>query len=249
MNKKRIDVLLVEKNLAPSRERAQSLLLSGQVLVNDVPITKAGQLVLVDSEIRLKNNDHGYVSRSALKLKAMFETLNLPNNFFKNQTGLDVGASTGGFTQLLLEYQCQKVFALDVGTNQLDWKIRSDPRVVSLEKTNARAVSFETIGTKVDVIVMDVSFISIQKIAPNIRQFSKSGTRWFTLIKPQFEVGREKVGRGGIVSSLADREEAVKKITEHLLSLGLELDLLLESPLKGTDGNQETIAAWTDKKE
>ncbi len=240
--KKRLDVLLVERGLAPTRQRAQGLIMSGNVLVGDVPVTKPGHAVADDSSIRVRGEEHPYVSRAALKLVAGFDQFGVSA---EGRIGLDIGASTGGFTQVLLERGAARVFAIDVGHNQMDWQIRKDPRVTLFEKTNARNLEFNLIGTSVGVIVVDVSFISLVKILPALVQFSNgSETDWVTLIKPQFEVGREKVGKGGIVTSEADRQEVVARITEFAGTLGLERRGLVDSPIAGTDGNRELLAWW-----
>ncbi len=240
-SKKRLDVLLVERGLAQSRERAQALILSGNVLVEDQPRTKSGESFDPAVAIRLREADHPYVSRGALKLlKAITE--------FKVETqgrvGLDIGASTGGFTEILLLGGVKKVFAVDVGHNQLDWKIRSDPRVVSLEKVNARSMPFELISQTVDVIVVDVSFISLDKIFGPALQFMTSSSDLITLIKPQFEVGRAEVGKGGIVTNPEATETAIERLTEFALGLGLQRLGLIKSPITGTDGNEEYLAHW-----
>ena len=239
--KKRLDLLLVERGLAPTRARAQSLILSGNVLVNDVPITKAGQPVADGIAIRIRGEDHPYVSRGGIKLAGALDAFNVP---VQGRLALDVGASTGGFTHVLLLRGAERVYAVDVGHNQMDWKIRQDPQVVVMEKINARTIEFSAIGTKVDLIVIDVSFISLDKILPALLQFSKPETDWITLIKPQFEVGREKVGKGGIVTSEADRQEAVERLRRFGESLGLAQRGLIESPITGTEGNKEYLAHW-----
>jgi 23S rRNA (cytidine1920-2'-O)/16S rRNA (cytidine1409-2'-O)-methyltransferase len=243
--KQRLDQLLVSRGIAPSRQRAQALIMSGQVLVEDVPVTKAGALVPVEAQIRVRQQDHPYVSRGALKLEAALREFSVSVD---GKECLDVGASTGGFTEVLLLGGASKVLAVDAGHNQLHWKIRADPRVVSYEKTNARHLEFKTLGQKLDVIVMDVSFISLEKILPALLQFSKPGeTDWITLIKPQFEVGREKVGKGGIVSNPEDRLLAVGRVTEFANTIGLERLGLIDSPISGTDGNHEFLAHWKQR--
>lgn len=239
--KKRLDVLLVERGLAQSRERAQALILSGQVLVEDTPKTKAGESFPDSVVIRLRQADHPYVSRGALKLIAALDQFKIDT---QKKTGLDIGASTGGFTQVLLERGIEKVFALDVGHNQLDWKIRSDPRVVVIEKVNARSLSFEVISQTVDVIVVDVSFISLDKILGSLIQFMTPSSELVTLIKPQFEVGRDEVGKGGIVKDEVATERAIVRITEFAQGLGLQRVGLIKSPITGTDGNEEYLAHW-----
>jgi len=239
--KKRLDVILVERGLAQSRERAQSLILSGNVLVKDQPCTKAGTPFPGDVEIRLREKDHPYVSRGALKLKKALEEFRVAVD---GKIGLDVGASTGGFTQILLLGGAVKVFAVDVGHNQMDWSIRSDPRVVCIEKTNARSLEFSLIGQKVDVIVVDVSFISLEKIFSALIAFMTEDTDLVTLVKPQFEVGREEVGKGGIVQSEAARDEVNERLSEFAGGLGLIRRGLIKSPITGTDGNIEYLAHW-----
>lgn len=239
--KKRIDVLLVELGMAPTRERAQSLILSGNVLVKDVPVTKAGQQIEEDAPIRIRGEDHPYVSRGGIKLAAALDRFQVP---VEGRIGLDVGASTGGFTQVLLMRGAGRVHAVDVGHNQLDWKIRQDPRVKVYEKVNARSLSFELIGEKVDLIVIDVSFISLDKILPALMSFAHPETDWITLIKPQFEVGKEKVGKGGIVTSEEARQESVDRLVLFGKSIGLSQLGLLESPITGTQGNKEFLAHW-----
>jgi 23S rRNA (cytidine1920-2'-O)/16S rRNA (cytidine1409-2'-O)-methyltransferase len=245
--KKRIDVLLVDRGLAPTRSRAQALIMSGNVLVNDRPVTKAGEVFLDAEEtlIRVRGEDHPYVSRGGVKLAKALEVFGVSP---AGKIGLDIGASTGGFTEVLLLAGASKVHAVDVGHSQLDWKIRSDARVKVYEKVNARELRFEQIGEKVGIIVMDVSFISLEKIFPAICQFALDSpgeeTDWITLIKPQFEVGREKVGKGGIVTSESDRLEAIERLSRFSETLGLERMNLIEAPITGTDGNKEFLAHW-----
>lgn len=239
--KKRLDVLLVERGHAQSRERAQALIIGGKVLVNDEPATKAGMSYREDAAIRLREADHPYVSRGALKLLGALDSFQIS---VEGKIGLDVGASTGGFTQVLLERGAVKVIAVDVGTNQMDWKIRKDPRVECFEKVNARNLSSEQVSQKVDVVVIDVSFISLDKIFPAIFPFVKEGGDVISLIKPQFEVGRGEVGRGGIVQSEDARKKSVERITEVAMALGWKRIHLVDSPITGTDGNIEYLAHW-----
>ena len=241
MKKKRIDVLLVERGLAESRERAQGLILSGNVLVADAPVTKPGQSVEESAEIRVRGQEHPYVSRGGVKLAAALDAFGIP---VEGRVGLDVGASTGGFTHVLLIKGAAQVFAVDVGHNQLDWKIRSDPRVVVHEGINARSIEFALIGRRVDLIVIDVSFISLDKILPALLPFATAATDWVALVKPQFEVGKEKVGKGGIVTSDEDRREAVERLSRFGETLGLRRLGLVESPITGTQGNREFLVHW-----
>lgn len=242
MDKRRIDLLLVERGIVPSREKAQRLLLAGEVLVNDQPVTKAGALVKTDSEIRLRNPMDHYVSRGAYKLLGALDAFQVDCT---GKQGLDIGASTGGFTQVLLERGAVSVVALDVGTNQLDWKIRNDPRVRVLEKTNARHLGYADFGQFFDVIVVDVSFISLDKILPTARVLlNPTSGSLITLIKPQFEVGPENVGKGGIVTDENARNAAVERIRSFGEGIGLSFVQLINSPITGTDGNVEYLAHW-----
>lgn len=242
--KERADVLVVERGLAPSRSKAQALILAGTVLAGDVPIEKPGQLISTEVSLRVRGQDHPYVSRGALKLNRALDEFGIDVG---GRIGLDIGASTGGFTEVLLLRGAVRVHAIDVGSNQLDWKLRNDPRVISKEGVNAREMTFEAVGEKADVIVMDVSFISVTKILPALLAFSGSDTDWITLIKPQFEVGRDKVGKGGIVRSEEDRERAVRHVIEFAESLGLEKRGLIESPIKGAQGNKEFLVHWKEE--
>lgn len=241
-NKKRIDVVLFERGLAPSRERAQSLIIAGNVLVNDVPVTKPGHAIDIEhANIRVRGEDHPYVSRGGIKLAKAIEVFKIQ---CAEKIGLDIGASTGGFTEVLLLAGAKKVHAVDVGHNQIDWKLRQDSRVIIYEKTNARNLAFQTVGEKVDLIVIDVSFISIEKLLESLISFSHNETDWITLIKPQFEVGKDRVGKGGIVHSEEDRQRAINRITQFAESLGFKRLDLIESPITGTDGNKEYLAHW-----
>ena len=239
--KKRLDVLLVDLGLATSRERAQRLILAGLVLVDDTPADKPGHSYSPDASIRLRGEDHPYVSRGGIKLAAALDAFPVP---VLDRVAMDIGASTGGFTQVLLLRGIERVHAIDVGHNQMDWKIRTDSRVKVLEKVNARNLDYGLIGEKVGIIVIDVSFISLEKILPATLPFSTSETDWITLIKPQFEVGREKVGKGGIVQSEDDRQEAIERVTRTAETLGLHRTGLIDSPITGTDGNKEFLAHW-----
>lgn len=241
MTKKRIDILLKEKGLAPSRERAQALIMADQVIVNDEPCKKPGTLVAEDAIIRLRSEDHGYVSRGALKLLGAINEFKVN---VENLRALDVGASTGGFTEVLIEKKAKQVIALDVGHNQLDWKIRSHPKVKVLEKFNAKAMTPEDIDGAVDIIVVDVSFISLTKIAEALCRVSHTETVWITLIKPQFEVGIDDIEKGGIVKNLSARERAIQNVTDCFQKYGRIRLGLITSPITGTDGNIEYLAYW-----
>ncbi|HLE00123.1 MAG TPA: TlyA family RNA methyltransferase [Bdellovibrionota bacterium] len=242
--KKRLDVLIVERGLAATRSRAQALVLAGNVLIDDVPVTKAGQPVPEDAAIRIRGEVHPYVSRGGVKLAAALDSFAVS---VTGRTALDIGASTGGFTEVLLLRGATRVYAVDVGHNQMDWKIRQDPRVAVFENVNARHLEFGLIGQKVGIIVADVSFISLDKIFPAALQFSTPETDWITLIKPQFEVGKQKVGKGGIVNSEEERQKAVERLTDFGKTLGLIRVGLIESPITGTQGNKEFLAHWKQR--
>ncbi|MEZ0276702.1 MAG: TlyA family RNA methyltransferase [Roseimicrobium sp.] len=239
MKKQRLDQLLVSRGLCESREKGKRLILAGDVLVNDEPVTKAGQLVPEDAEIRIKAQPK-YVSRGGFKLEGALE------HFGIDVTGkicFDVGASTGGFTDCLLQRGATKVYAFDVGTNQLVWKLRSDPRVISRENCNVRHLQKEDVPEPVDLIVADVSFISLTLVLPPAFQTLQQNGQAVVLIKPQFELSKEEVGKGGIVREKSLHEKACKKIEDFVHAQpGWEWRGLMESPIQGTDGNREFLA-------
>jgi 23S rRNA (cytidine1920-2'-O)/16S rRNA (cytidine1409-2'-O)-methyltransferase len=239
----RLDRLLVERGLAGTREKAQAMILAGEVLVDEQKVEKCGALVSAEAKLRLVGEPLKYVSRGGVKLEGALA------HFQINPAGkvcLDIGASTGGFTACLLQQGAARVFALDVGTNQLDWKLRCDPRVVSLEKTNARNLKLETIGTRVQLVTMDVSFISATLILPVLPPLLETQADLLVLVKPQFEVGKGQVGKGGIVREPARRQEAVEKVSRKLLELGFSDLAQAESILPGAEGNLEYFlyAVW-----
>jgi 23S rRNA (cytidine1920-2'-O)/16S rRNA (cytidine1409-2'-O)-methyltransferase len=241
--KVRIDQLLVQRGIAQSRERAQALILAGNVLVDDQPITKAGTNVPAECVVRVRGGpDHPWVSRGGIKLDHALRAFGVDPT---GKTALDVGASTGGFTDVLLTRGAAHVYAVDVGHSQLDWKIRSDARVTVIEKLNVRSLeraSLPECPPAFDIIVIDVSFISLDKILPPLMAVSDHRTDWVVLIKPQFEVGREGIGKGGIVISDEIRQSAVARISAFAETLGLKSRGLIESPITGTDGNKEFLA-------
>lgn len=212
------------------------------MLVKDVPVTKPGTPIDPEAEIRIRTTpEDRFVSRGALKLVKALDEFGIDP---KGCVGLDVGASTGGFTQVLLERGASRVIALDVGHNQIDWKLRSDPRVQVVEGVNARSADLSDYE-KPSLITIDVSFISLKLVVENLLRFFPEVPDWITLIKPQFEVGPEKVGKGGIVRDPKDREEAVDQVTEALQQLGLTRLALVESPISGAQGNIEFLAHWS----
>lgn len=241
MSRVRIDRLLVERELAPSRERAQSLIMAGKVLVNDAPVAKPGQLVSADAEIRLTGEDHPYVSRGGIKLAHALKIFGIDVAGF---VCLDVGASTGGFTDCLLQNGASKIYAVDVGYGQLAWKLRQDDRVVVIDRQNIRSIHPEQLPEAFDLTVIDVSFISLELIFPTVVSFLKPDGSIIALVKPQFEVGRELVGKGGIVTEITSRELAVEKAVRAAEANGLAHHGTIDSPIEGTKGNKEFLTLF-----
>ncbi len=243
MLKERIDILLTERGLADSRTKAQALVMAGVVLVNERRVEKPSEKVATDSPIRLKEGAVArYVGRGGLKLEAALEHFEIDP---KGLTCLDIGSSTGGFTDCLLQHGAEKVVAVDSGTNQLDWRLRSDERVISLENTNARNLALVDVGGNAfDLIVMDVSFISATKILPIFPRLLTIGGRAVVLIKPQFEVGRGEVGKGGIVRETEKHERVVKEVNAFAEGLGLRAVGIMPSPILGAEGNREFLACY-----
>jgi len=233
--KKRLDKLLVEKGLADTREKAQALIMAGNVLVNNQPATKPGMTVSDDADLQLKKPPYPYVSRGGVKLEGAVRAFGIE---VRGKICLDVGSSTGGFVHFLLLNGADRVYAVDVDVKQLDWKLRSDPRVVAIEM-NARFLEFDQIGEPVDLVTMDVSFISLSIVLPRIPQVMKTGAHCIALVKPQFEVGREQVGKGGIVRDPKLHAFAIDKVADAGRSAGLEFLGSAESPITGREGNRE----------
>jgi 23S rRNA (cytidine1920-2'-O)/16S rRNA (cytidine1409-2'-O)-methyltransferase len=239
-DKERIDKLLLDRGFVKTRQQAQALILEGSVLVNDHRIDKPGMRIDVSSPIRLKHLPPPYVSRAGLKLE---RALDLYAPDIQGWTCLDIGASTGGFTDCLLQRGAIKVYALDVGHNQLDWKLRSDRRVVVIEGLNARHLRFEDIGETVDLITLDLSFISLTLVLPALKPVEKAATKVLCLIKPQFEVGKGQVEKGGLVTDPKKHEQVIQKIRSAAESLGYSVEGVTESPILGADGNKEFLMA------
>ncbi len=239
----RLDRLLVERGLVESREKAQGLILAGQILVDEQKVEKCGTLVGAQAALRMLGEACKYVSRGGLKLEGALEHFRINPGA---RVCLDIGASTGGFTDCLLQHGAGKVFAVDGGTNQLDWRLRRDLRVVVLEKTNARYLTFDRIGTLAELVTVDVSFISVTLILPALVPLLASPAELIVLVKPQFEVGKGQVGKGGIVRDPAQHQEAVAKVSRKLLELGFSKLASMESPLLGAEGNHEFFlhAIW-----
>ncbi|MGN0165583.1 MAG: TlyA family RNA methyltransferase [Lachnospiraceae bacterium] len=236
--KERLDVLLVKNGLAESREKAKAVIMAGEVYVDGVREDKAGSMFPDTVEITVRGTKLKYVSRGGLKLEKAVETYNLDLN---NRICMDVGSSTGGFTDCMLQNGAAKVYAIDVGTNQLAWKLRQDERVVSMEKTNIRYVTPEDIGEPVDFVSIDVAFISLTKVLPPVRELMKDGAEMVCLIKPQFEAGREKVGKKGVVREQSVHLEVVENVLNYVAASGFEPLHLTFSPIKGPEGNIEYL--------
>jgi 23S rRNA (cytidine1920-2'-O)/16S rRNA (cytidine1409-2'-O)-methyltransferase len=239
----RLDHLLVERSLAESREKGQAIIFAGQVLVNGQKQDKAGVLVPEDAELRILGETLPYVGRGGLKLEKALTEFQVS---VQGKTCLDVGASTGGFTDCLLQHGAVKVYAVDVGYGQMAWKIRQDPRVVVIERVNARDMEQSLVPEPVDLVVIDVSFISLEKVIPAVLKFLKPQAELIALIKPQFEAGREQVGKGGIVRDEAARGAVKERISGFVREQGFEVKGVIPSPITGQDGNVEFLiyASW-----
>lgn len=236
--KKRLDVLLVEKGLASSREKAKAIIMSGIVFVDGQREDKAGSTFDETKEIVLKGKTLKYVSRGGLKLEKAMKNFDIS---LDGKICMDVGASTGGFTDCMLQNGAVKVYSVDVGHGQLDWKLRNDDRVVCMERTNMRYVTEEDIDEPAQFVSIDVSFISLTKILPAVYRVLEDGGQAVALIKPQFEAGREKVGKKGVVRDQKVHEEVIEKICSFAASNGFELLHLDYSPIKGPEGNIEYL--------
>lgn len=236
--KERLDVLLVKRGLAESREKAKAIIMTGNVFVEEQREEKAGSTFAEDAQIRIKGTPMKYVSRGGYKLEKAMELWHVP---LQDKLCMDVGSSTGGFTDCMLQNGAVKVYAIDVGTNQLAWKLRQDERVVSMEKTNIRYVTPEDIADPIDFSSIDVAFISLTKVLIPVWNLLKNGGRVVCLVKPQFEAGREKVGKKGVVRDKKVHEEVVCHIMTYALSMGFEILGLSYSPIKGPEGNIEYL--------
>ena len=237
-DKQRLDQLMVVRQLAASRERARSLIREGAVLVNGLPAAKPGTIVPIGSTISLKQKDFPFVSRGGLKLEKALESFQIA---LPNAVCLDIGASTGGFTDCLLQHGAQRVYAVDVGYGQLAWKLRQDPRVIPIERTNARHIDDRLIPEKIDLVTVDVSFISLRLIVPAVLPLMKPVSHLITLIKPQFEVGKGQVGKGGVVKDRRLHYQVILSLQQFFESLGLECSGVVPSPILGPKGNREFL--------
>lgn len=236
--KERLDVLLVERGFFDSRERAKAVIMAGNVIVNDQREDKAGSKFEKDVNIRVKGKKLKYVSRGGLKLE---KAINCYKIDLKDKVCIDIGASTGGFTDCMLQNNGKRVYAIDVGTNQLAWELRNDERVVSMEKTNIRYVAPATFTEKADFISIDVSFISLTKVLPIAYELLKEDAEIVCLIKPQFEAGRENVGKKGVVRDFKIHKEVIRSVIDFSKKLGFLIKGLTFSPIKGPEGNIEYL--------
>lgn len=238
--KLRVDQLLVERELVESRARAQALILAGLVFSGETKIAKAGQPIAADAPLEVRGRDHPWVSRGGIKLAHAVEHFGLS---VKGLTAIDVGSSTGGFTDVLLANGAEHVFAVDSGTNQLAWKLRQDERVTVHEQTSARILTEDHIDRPVDMIVCDASFITLDKVLPVPMGFARAGATLVALIKPQFEVGREQVGKGGVVRDPALHAEVCDRVRDWLEGTGWPVLGIVQSPITGPSGNVEFLVA------
>ena len=245
VKKERLDVLLVEQGLFESRENAKRHIMEGIILVNDVPVDKPGTKVPSDARLRIKGKVMPYVGRGGYKLEKAINYFHLK---MENVIMADIGASTGGFTDCALQHGVKKVYAIDVGTNQLDWKLRTNPQVINLEKTNIKDVTMELLGERVNFISVDISFISVLKIIPAVNDILEESGQLVILIKPQFEAGRENVGKGGIITDKAIHSEVVFDTLQGFENQGFFVNGLTFSPIKGGSGNIEFLALLSKNK-
>ena len=243
MKKERIDKLLHDRGFADSRTKAQAMVMAGVVLVNERRVEKPSESFAGDAAIRIKGDtpEARYVGRGGLKLEKALAEFGIDPS---GRHCLDIGSSTGGFTDCLLQHGAASVVAIDAGTNQLDWKLRTDPRVDLRENTNARALRPDEFERPFDLAVMDVSFISVRKILPVLPALLTEKARMIVLIKPQFEVGKAEVGKGGIVREPEKQERVVREINDFAISMGLVPAGLIDSPILGAEGNREFLALY-----
>jgi len=243
-NKTRLDSFIVEKGFVKSRQRAKALIMAGKVLVNDVPVDKAGTLIIDDSNVIVKQDNNPFVSRGGLKLEEALKCIPMS---VKGFTCLDIGASTGGFTDCLLQYGAQKIYAVDVGYGQFDWSLRQDPKVVVIERTNIRHMPYDVINEKVDLVVADTSFISLKIVIPSAQKFMRKDTQVLALIKPQFEAGKKNVGKGGVVKDPEIRKKVLQDLRSFFKEKGFKVNQVVPSPILGPKGNKEYIISLTFK--
>jgi len=234
--KTRLDVLLLDRGLAPSRERARALILAGQVSVDGQVVSKAGAPVAADARVDLSSPDHPYVGRGGIKLAGALDAFEINPS---GRRALDIGASTGGFTDVLLQRGAERVIALDVGRGQLDWRLRNDPRVLVREGVNARVLTRDDVPHDVSLVTIDVAFISLRHILPALPPFLDRPADVVALVKPQFEAGRDEVGKHGLVTDPAVHEAVIARVTDAALACGFARAGMTPSPIAGATGNQE----------
>ena len=235
-NTSRLDVLMVGRGLAPSRERARALILAGQVRVNDQIVSKAGTSVANDARVDLALPDHPYVGRGGVKLAHALDVFAID---VASLRALDIGASTGGFTDVLLQRGAASVIALDVGHGQLDWRLRTDPRVSVREGVNARSLTRNDVPHQVDIVTIDVAFISLRHIFPSLPPFLADAAHVVALVKPQFEAGRDEIEKGGLVTDPAVHEAVIARVTGNAADAGFDRVGFTPSPIRGATGNRE----------
>jgi 23S rRNA (cytidine1920-2'-O)/16S rRNA (cytidine1409-2'-O)-methyltransferase len=234
--KRRLDLILVEKQLVPSRQRARAVIMAGKILVNDQPADKPGFRVSQNDVIQFKGTDIPYASRGGVKLGVALQKLQVDVN---DRICMDVGASTGGFTDCLLQHGARCVYAVDVGYGQLAWKLRQDSRVIVIERTNIRHMPADMIPNPVDFVTIDVSFISLTVVVPAVLKFMKKDASILALIKPQFEIGKGQVGKGGVVRNPVHHQQVIKRLTDFFVNTGFTCESVLPSALLGPKGNRE----------
>ncbi len=242
--KSRLDILIVEKGFIKSRQRAKSVIMAGKVLVDNNPVDKPGTFIKNDAKIIVKIDDNPFVSRGGLKLEKALKSIPVS---VKNLTCLDIGASTGGFTDCLLQNGAAKVYAVDVGYGQFDWSLRQNPKVKVIERTNIRHMPFEKIREKVDIVVADTSFISLKIVIPSAEKFMRHDTKVLALIKPQFEAGKKNVGKGGVVKDSKIREQVIQDLELFFKERRYSVNQVIPSPILGPKGNQEYIISLNYK--
>ena len=242
MKKERIDILLVEKGLAESREKAKRLIMSGIVYIDNEKVDKSGTRVDIEGEILVKGNPLPYVSRGGLKLEKALKEFPIS---VKDKVALDIGASTGGFSDCMLQNGARKIYAIDVGYGQLDWKVRSNEKVIPMDRTNIRYVTPDDLEELGEFVSIDVSFISLKLVLPVVKELTEENVDIIALIKPQFEAGREKVGKKGVIKDKKVHKEVIRDIYEFCKTIGLNISGLTFSPVKGAEGNREYLAYIT----
>lgn len=242
MEKSRLDVVLHTRGLVPSRGKARAVILAGKVFVDGTRVDKPGTRIEPEADIVIRDGGIPYVSRGGLKLEGAIKAFGIT---LQGKSVLDIGASTGGFTDCALKHGAARVVALDVGYGQLDWKLRNDERVVVKERINIRYFTPEELGEKVDVVTIDVSFISLSKVLPTVSRLVREGGEVVALVKPQFEAGRDKVGKKGVVKDPATHIEVLERVVEAAQAAGLAIQGVVHSPLKGPEGNIEYFLHMT----